>query len=116
MSDLIEEGARIAIYDPKVENSKIEDDFKKLNKINFEQCRVNWEICSSIQEAALESDAIVVLTEWEEFLYIDWKSLINSMRKPAWLFDTRSCIDHNKAKNVGFNVWEIGNSVSINKY
>ena len=114
--DLIEEGAHIAIYDPKVENSKIEDDFKKLNKINFEQCRVNWEICSSIQEAALESDAIVVLTEWEEFLYIDWQSLINSMRKPAWLFDTRSCIDHNKAKNVGFNVWEIGNSVSINKY
>ena len=114
--DLIEEGAHLSIYDPKVEDSKIDDEFNKLQKISFDQCIGNWQICSSIQEAAFESDAIVVLTEWDEFLNINWQSLINIMRKPAWLFDTRSCIDHNMAIDVGFNVWEIGNSQSNNKY
>ncbi len=114
--NLIEEGAHLSIYDPKVEYSKIDDEFKKLQKINFEHYIGNWEICSSIKEAAVESDAVVILTEWDEFLNINWQSLINIMRKPAWIFDARSCIDHNMAKNVGFNVWEIGNSPSINKY
>ncbi len=114
--NLIEEGAHLAIYDPKVEHAKIDNDFKNIQKINVDQYIGKWEICSSVRETALESDAIVILTEWDEFLKIDWQGLINLMRKPAWLFDTRSCIDHDKAKNVGFNVWEIGNSESINKY
>ena len=32
------------------------------------------------------------------------------MRNPAWIFDTRSCIDYQKADKAGFNIWEIGNS------
>ena len=30
-----------------------------------------WEICSSINDAAFKSDAIVLLTEWQEFHNID---------------------------------------------
>ncbi len=115
--DLIEEGAHLAIYDPKVEHSRINEDLKEIQNPNFDYQNIgNWEICSSIKEAAFESDAIVVLTEWDEFLHINWQTLIKSMRKPSWVFDTRSCINHDMAKNVGFNVWEIGNSSSINKY
>ena len=71
-----------------------------------------WKYCESVEFAASGSDAIVILTEWREFRNIDWNNLISSMRKPSWIFDTRSCIDLEKARNAGFNVWQIGNTFS----
>ena len=111
--DLLEEGAHLLIYDPKVENYKIEKDLavKDINNIDHG----DWKICSSIKESALESDAIVILTEWKEFYDLDWDELFRLMRKPSWIFDTRKCIDYQKAKKAGFNIWEIGNSTLINK-
>ena len=66
-------------------------------------------------EAANGSDAIILLTEWDEFLNIDWKKLIKFMRKPSWVFDTRSCIDYKSAIKAGLNVWKIGNSPFLNE-
>ena len=50
-----------------------------------------WSFSESIIDASKKSDAIVVLTEWEEFKNINWSEIYKNMRKPAWLFDTRSC-------------------------
>jgi len=110
--DLIEEGAHLSIYDPKVEKYKIEKDLadQKINNNDYG----TWKICSSIKESALKSDAVVILTEWEEFYDINWNDLFRLMRKPSWIFDTRKCIDYQKAKKAGFNIWEIGNSQLIN--
>ena len=110
--DLLEEGAQLLIYDPKVENYKIEKDLADQDMNNDYG---TWKICSSIKESALKSDAIVILTEWEEFYNINWHDLFKLMRNPSWIFDTRKCIDYQKAKKAGFNIWEIGNSPSINK-
>ena len=108
-NDLLEEGAHLAIYDPKVEKSQIKKELDNYSakEIDYRE-NGTLEICSSLIEAAEDSDAIVVLTEWEEFLNIDWKIIIKLMRKPAWVFDTRSCINHFKAREAGFNVWLIG--------
>ncbi len=113
--DLLEEGAHLLIYDPKVENYKIEKDLAKQEINSNKNDYGTWRICSSIKESALKSDAIVILTEWKEFYDIDWSDLFRSMRKPSWIFDTRKCIDYQKAKKAGFNIWEIGNSPLINK-
>ena len=111
--DLIEEGANLSIYDPKVENYKIEEDLadQEINNNDFG----TWEICSSIEESAIKSDAIVILTEWKEFYDINWQDLFRSMRKPSWIFDTRKCINYRNAKKAGFNIWEIGKSPLIIK-
>ena len=112
--DLLEEGAYISIYDPKVEDHKIDADLKNIQDKNLNnQENGNWEICPNVEKAALNSDAIVVLTEWKEFWHIDWDFLIKLMRSPSWVFDTRGCINLENAKKAGFNVWEIGNSPSI---
>ena len=111
--DLLEEGAHLLIYDPKVENYKIEKDLgdKEMNNNNNDNNDYGtWKICSSVEESAFRSDAIVLLTEWEEFYEIDWNDLFRLMRKPSWIFDTRKCINYQKAKEAGFNIWEIGNS------
>ena len=55
------------------------------------------------------SHAVIILTEWKEFEDIEWANFIIDMKKPAWIFDTRSVIDVKKAKDAGFYVWQIGN-------
>ena len=75
----------------------------------------SWKYYSSIEESTKNSDAIVILTEWEEFKNINWHDLIKLMRRPAWFFDTRSFIDCKKVKKAGFNVWEIGNLVETSE-
>ena len=37
------------------------------------------------------------------------------MKRPAWIFDTRSIIDVSMAEEIGFNVWQIGNSSRNNR-
>ena len=110
-NDLLEEGAQLTIYDPKVEKINIQNDLEnKINQKLGKEGYGNWQISSSVIDASKESDAIVVLTEWDEFQDIPWQTLIKSMRRPAWVFDTRSCIDQESAKRAGFNVWMVGNS------
>ena len=31
------------------------------------------------------------------------------MKRPAWIFDTRSIVNVSKAEQAGFNVWQVGN-------
>ena len=107
--NLLEEGANLAIYDPKVSQESIElalgvketsvDEFSELS---------SWVKCNSDVEACIGADAIVVLTNWEQFTNISLNKLYEKMRKPAWLFDTRACIDIDTTKKIGFNTWRIG--------
>ena len=65
-------------------------------------------VCDSGLKAAQGSDAIIVLTDWDEFKYLDWKSIFEVMRKPSWIFDSRVFLDKQYLKNIGFQVWSLG--------
>ena len=52
---------------------------------------------------------MIILTEWDEFNHLDWKNIYKVMRKPAWIFDTRICIDKKFLRDIGFQVWTLGN-------
>ena len=64
----------------------------------------------SALEAIKNSDAILILTEWEEFKNIDWDTAYESMRHPSWLFDTRNIVLEKDLQNLGFKVWQLGKS------
>ena len=49
-----------------------------------------------------------IATEWDEFRFIDWEKVHKEMRKPAWLFDTRSIVDVDLVNKSGINFWSIG--------
>tara|TARA_Y100000589_G_C27148301_1_gene627828 strand:+ start:252 stop:1646 length:1395 start_codon:yes stop_codon:yes gene_type:complete len=103
--DLIEEGAKLNIYDPKVEKKEIEKIFnqKIKNKLNT---KIN---CSeSINEASFNSDAVLIMTEWDEFKEIDWDQIYPLMRSPSWIFDTRRILDKENIDHNKFNIWSIG--------
>ncbi len=104
---LIEEGAILYIYDPKVSNQQIDKDLGNTQKkeSNIEKSCI---YSSSVEQAVSSADAIVILTEWDEFKKISWESIYKTMRQPAWIFDTRSVINIKKLKNKNINIWQTG--------
>ena len=54
------------------------------------------------------ADAVAVLTDWRQFAELDWARVFSLMRKPAFLFDGRNCLDHRALFDMGFHVRAIG--------
>lgn len=52
--------------------------------------------------------AIAVMTEWELYRHLDFKKIFDAMQKPAFIFDGRNIIDHQRCFDIGFNVYPIG--------
>ena len=99
---LLLEGASLSFYDPKVTPSQI------LNELNESVDQENVLISETPLEATKGADAVIVLTEWDEFKNLDWQTIYSVMRKPAWVFDTRICLEKEYLKNIGFNIWSLG--------
>lgn len=59
-------------------------------------------------EAVNSSHAICVLTEWDEFKTYDYEELYSTMMKPAFIFDGRNILDHDKLRKIGFIVYAMG--------
>jgi UDPglucose 6-dehydrogenase len=104
---LLDEQARLAIYDPKVESSQIFADLE----IKDDDPRV--EICSDANQALQGAHAMLVLTEWNEFRDLDFDKIYKVMHKPAWVFDGRNVLDVAKLRSLGFYVYSIGKPESI---
>ena len=100
--DLLEEGAQLAIYDPKVPAAQMADDLGLAGQEGV------WQAVGSPLEAVAGADAVLILTEWASFAALDWPQLAAPMRKPAWLFDARSIADLAAARAAGLNVWRVG--------
>ncbi len=105
--DLINEGASLNIYDPKVNSDQIYNSLKE-NQKDFCLENKNINVNKNIEEACINVDAIILLTEWEEFRKINWKKIALLTRKPTWLFDTRNFSNYKDAKKYGIKVWALG--------
>ena len=106
---LIEEGAILTIYDPKVSQNQINKDLKGCNEdLNVPNSNKKWTFSNSLYETFNDTDAAIFMTEWEEFQNLDWSTISPKMRKPAWIFDTRSIIKKNVIKKYGINIWQVG--------
>ena len=116
--DLLEEGAQLAIHDPKVDPEQISRDLKLIaSQRSAGGCRTNaWglkrgghlvaslDVASALQGA----DAVLILTEWQQYRELDWAALAPLMRKPAWVFDARGVVDPKQVESAGLNVWRVG--------
>lgn len=66
VSNFIAEKAKVAIYDPKVKEEQIWTDLVN-NGGHIDNLKANVEICNSAYVACKEADAVVLVTEWQEF-------------------------------------------------
>nr|CAG4646931.1 EOG090X03RJ [Megafenestra aurita]SVE92303.1 EOG090X03RJ [Megafenestra aurita] len=101
---LLEEGACLHIYDPKVEKAQI--------LLDLDQQDEKEASCVSIfddpYEAAKGTHALVICTEWDQFITYDYQRMYDSMLKPAFVFDGRKILDHAALTKIGFHVETIG--------
>ena len=93
---------------------------KNLKNIKNESSRSQdgiWSFKEDIYSSIDGTDAVVILTEWTEYSKINWSEVCKTMRKPSWIFDTRSSIsDHTlrTIKKFDLNIWRIGDGSEHN--
>ena len=116
--DLLEERARLTIYDPKVSLEQIRRDLEylmagpggALTEVQKELIYKNVSVAPSAEAAADGAHAIAVMTEWDEFRDQDFESIYKTMMKPAFVFDGRNVLDAEKLSGLGFEIECIGKS------
>ena len=92
---LLKHGATVRVYDP----------------IAMQECRrrigdkVTY--CPNMYEAALDSDALMLVTEWKEFRVPSWNVIRKSMRTPVVL-DGRNIYDRAELEGDGFIYYALG--------
>ncbi|ETO14870.1 hypothetical protein RFI_22497 [Reticulomyxa filosa] len=87
---LLDERAKIAIYDPRVSEAQIKMDFDYYEALpKDEKFSSRIDICKDAYGACKGSHAICVMTEWDEFKDLNYQKIYDSMAKPAFIFDGR---------------------------
>ncbi|QSH41931.1 nucleotide sugar dehydrogenase [Lentisphaerota bacterium ZTH] len=96
---LLEERAELAIHDPEALANAA---------IDLEEVEGEFTFEADPYKAAEGAHAIAILTEWKHFRDLDYERLYDSMQKPAFIFDGRNILDHEKLFKIGFNVYPLG--------
>ena len=108
--DLLEEGAQLSIHDPKVAEAQISRDLQlePASTADGLSGTGSWAQATSIEAAVQGADAVLILTEWQNYRELNWSDLAALMRRPAWVFDARAVVDPVAVKAAGLRLWRIG--------
>ncbi len=96
---LLEERAELVVSDPKALENARQDLSGVEGRITFEE---------DPYKAASGAHAIAVMTEWDIYKHLDYERILESMVRPAFVFDGRNILDHERLYQIGFNVFAIG--------
>lgn len=108
VSELLNEGALVTVYDPLVEPEQIDSDIRKFIT---KPAIMKHLLTTKDPYAACEgAHAVVVCTEWEQFKMVDYQKIYSVMHKPAHVFDGRLLLETGDLQAIGFDVHVIGKS------
>jgi UDPglucose 6-dehydrogenase len=93
-NSLIAAGARVRGYDPVARETAA-------------ALMPNVEICEDVYEMAQGCDALIVVSEWNEFKQLDLEKLKGLLQSPV-IYDGRNIYDPTLMKQMGFNYRAIG--------
>ncbi|HQJ07215.1 MAG TPA: UDP binding domain-containing protein, partial [Spirochaetota bacterium] len=90
-------GANLRLYDPEAaENFK--NIFPESDKLRY---------FSDMYGALEDSDALIILTEWEHFISANLEKIKNTMKLPI-IIDGRNIFDGSLVESYGFEYYSIG--------
>ena len=95
---LVDAGAEVVAYDPVARDTATKSFTRSFKTVD------------SAHDAVKDADALMIVTEWNEFRTPAWKELRASMRQ-AVIFDGRNVLDPLKATQAGFEYFCIGRQV-----
>ena len=96
---LIAEGAHVVACDP-VAIDQVKGVFTH-NRLDFN---------TNPYETCRESNAILLATEWSQFLNLDWIRIKGLMKSPYLVIDGRNVLDDKTLQNMGFSYIGVGRS------
>ena len=100
---LVKEGAKLKLFDPEGMN-EAKEVFKSFNK------SISW--YENSYEAMKNADALVILTEWNQFRALDFDKVKSLLKKPI-LIDLRNIYNPNEMLKIGFDYYSIGRPRSL---
>jgi len=98
ISELSVRGARIVAYDPKALKEAKEHYLKDNNSISYVESKY---------DALKNADAVILVTEWQEFRSPDFDEVKKLLRNPIF-FDGRNQFDKDRMAKMGFEYFQIG--------
>ncbi len=87
-------GAAVNVYDPKA----LENAQRLFPTLNY---------AVSVEEACERADAVLVLTEWRQFIDLDPDDLADQVRAKV-IVDGRNCLDAERWRLAGWRVYRLG--------
>jgi len=96
IQELLDMGARVKVYDPIA---------REKYKLAYPEQNIVY--CNSAAEAAQESDAVVLLTDWDEFWHLPWEKIGDSMSQKI-IVDGRNMLNSDELRQLGFTYTGIG--------
>jgi len=96
---LMMEKAHVVISDPKAIVNAKRDLREYGNDIEYNE---------NPYKAAKGAHAIALITEWDIYRKLDYRKIYGEMEKPAFIFDGRNILDHQKLFDIGFEVYPLG--------
>lgn len=99
---LSDDGASVCAYDPQA----------------HDQARRHLPSLVTLVEnpetATKDAQAVVLMTEWDQIVNADWKTIAQQMRPPRYLFDGRNALDPALMQRLGFEYRGVGRSAAAN--
>lgn len=95
---LLDEGAQLVLYDPQA--------MENMKEI-FEEQPPSVQYASSPYEAAADANALLIVTEWDEFKNLNLKKIKEVLANPI-IVDGRNLYDPEKVRDLGFEYYSIG--------
>jgi UDPglucose 6-dehydrogenase len=93
---LAERGAKVRGHDPVA-----------LDRARRERADSGIQFCDSPEAAARGTDALILATEWPQYMDLDWNNLAAGMRS-ALILDGRNCLGRFKLEQAGFRYLGLG--------
>jgi UDPglucose 6-dehydrogenase len=102
MEQLFARGAKVRAYDPAAG--------KAAARIYGDE--PGFRLCGRRDETLADADALIVVTEWNEFRSPDFQMLKDQLKAPV-IFDGRNVYDPDYMKQLGFFYYGIGRGLSV---
>src|SRR5271166_58780 len=87
---LLERGCKVKVHDP-VAMVRFQEQYGDLGVI----------CCSTPEAVADDADALVLVTEWQQYRELDWEQIPSRMRTPI-ILDGRNALDRARLQRYGF--------------
>ena len=97
---LLSQGCKVRVFDPVAM-----PEAKRILAVRYPEHSVYF--ANDIYDAALDADAVLLLTEWKEFRMPTWKVLLKTMQGKL-ILDGRNIYDKTELRELGFEYEGVG--------